>query len=655
MSGEVLGSVADSSPHPDSPPRGERESERERPRGASGRIFPAGTPKTLACLILLMLLGGAFRFWGLEKTGPYFIDQGDYMLEARWFYEVTLNLRDALPRWLHEFPTDFPGEVKQIFSRSEGHPMIMGRPLHSLLAAVPMFFVGYEPYLGNFVSALFGVLSIPLVYFLYRTLYGRPGALMAAGLLAVLGIHVHYSRNSFPETDSTFFLLLSLVFYAKSRQEVPDRKNLGRLLLSGFFWGLAIAANDRWITSVAALWIMEVHLWLWERRVAFRQVLGRWISLHAAILIPLLVLELPYLVLRLGAAMQGKGMPFPGYSEILAKHFLIAHAMAAARFIKVLPMTGFRLEDLLILPDICIRFNGFLSAGLLTAGLLLLIHRRRFADLLLLFCFFVPVLHLHLQIYHCMRHYSFTFPLIALISARAIVELGSEQTTVRSGKGQGSGIGRFWRVLFFLAMIAGLGASLRAAVFPFGYPEASRFIADKGWKVLSTNDRVSQSYLGSSLCRPSPASREELVQCWQEGYRHLEVDFLPVIWRLLEEVGIQHERDSQRLAIVKEITGSTDPLATIPNPGSVLRHITFEVLFHYRDAFAVAEKIREAGGDSIRIYAIPDPMSPHPDPPQGGEGRREGAPRRGEATTSRGRACPARPDPVMGAASGAPA
>ena len=584
-----------------SPRRGEKET--------LASTHPGFAAKTASCLILLMLLGAAFRFWGLDKTGPTFIDQGDYMLEARWFHEVALNLWGVLPRWLHVFPPDFAGEVKQILSQSEGHPMIMGRPLHDLLAAVPMFFVGYEPYLGNFVSALFGVLSIPLVYFLYRTLYGRPGALMAAGLLAVLGIHVHYSRNFFPEADSTFFLLLSLIFYAKSRRKLPDGKNTGRLLLSGLFWGLAIAANDRWITSVAALWIMEVHLWLSERRVPFRQVFRRWLSLNVAILVPLLAFELPYLLLRAGAALQGKGMPFPGYFEILSKHFLIAHAMAAARFIKVLPVTGFRLEDLLILPDICVRFNGFLLTGLLVSGLILLVKRRRFPDLLLLACFLVPIIHLHLQIYHCMRHYSIVFPLIAVISARAIVELGSSRAVDRTGAGQGTRIRPFWRVLFVLAMIAGIGSSLKASRFPFGYPEASRFIAGKGWKVLCTNDRVFQSYLGSTLCRPIPATQEELAQAWREGYRHLVVDFLPVIWKHMGEIGIQHEQDSLRLAVVNEIAESTHPLATIPNPGSVLRDVTFEVLFHYRDAFTIAEKIREAGGHAIRIYAIPDPES----------------------------------------------
>lgn len=563
--------------------------------------------KTLAGLALLVLLGAVFRFYGIHETGPCFIDHGDYMLEARWLYESFLNLVDAVPQWIRESPDDLAEEFKRILSQTQGHPIIMGRPLHNLLIAIPMFLFGYDPGMGNVVSAFFGLLSIPLVYLLYRRLYGERGALMATAFFAFLGVHVHYSRSSFPEADSTFFLLLSLLFYVRSREELPEKNSLRYVCLSGIAWGLAITASDRWLGTLIVLWILEGHLWLCERKVSFRGACRRFVFLNLMVLAPLAAFELPYIVLRFAAGIAGKGMPFKSYLEILVQHSAIAQAMTAARFIKVLPVSGFRFSDLAFFPDFCIHYNGYLYTGLFAAGLFLLIRRRKFADILLLVCVLVPVFMLQLPVFHCMRHYSITFPLMAMICARALVMLGEgKEKNVAAGPSGPGRPGRFLILLFVVTLATGIAASWKAQRFPFGYDEAGRFLSEKGWKVLATNERIFQSYLGTGQCRPSPATEEELARDWNDGFQYLVVDFLPVIWDLLDEVGLEHERDEQRLIMVKQITHGNPPIAVFPNPGTAMRDNLFEALFNYRDASFTAARIREAEADTLRIYVIPE-------------------------------------------------
>ena len=188
----------------------------------SGRL--SNNQKVLAGLLLLMVLGGLLRFSGLEKTGPFFVDQGAYMLGAWWYSEVASLMAEALPHWIESPPEQLGSELLRLFRRAEGQSMVMGRPFHELLGAIPISVAGYQPYRGNMVSAFFGILSVPALLLLYRKLYGPRGSLAATALLALMGIHVYYSRNFFPEADSTFFLLLSFIFYMKSREKAPEAR-----------------------------------------------------------------------------------------------------------------------------------------------------------------------------------------------------------------------------------------------------------------------------------------------------------------------------------------------------------------------------------------------------------------------------------------------
>ena len=596
----------------------------------SGRL--SGNQKVLAGLVLLMVLGGLLRFSGLEKTGPFFVDQGDYMLGAWWYSEIIPLMAESLPLWIQSPPEQFGPELLRLFRQAEGQPMVMGRPFHNLLGAIPMFFADYRPYTGNMVSAFFGILSLPALFLLYRKLYGPRGSLAAAALLALMGIHVYYSRNFFPEADSTFFLLLSCIFYMKSREKAPEARTadwaalraLFWIALCGFFWGLAVTVSDRWLAMLIIFWILEAHLLLTEAPpwiekpapkkfsrlpIRFLWILVRLGTLHAFVLIPIFAFGLPYVLLRVLLWRECITMPFPGYLQLLGKHFIIAQAAAAARFMDSVPVSGFKLSDLLIFPDINLRFNGIFYTVFLLLGIVRSLWRRHLGDLVVLSCLFVPIVYLQLQVYHCTRHYSITFPIIAILVARGL--FADKPFEKKPG-----GSDNTWRerwpqavvtVLLLVTLASGISSSIKAGRYSFGYPEASDYLEGLNAKVLATSGDIFMSYLGKHKCKAIPTSEQQLSAYREEGYRYLVVDYIPAIWELLREVGLKNEEHSQRLAIVKRITEQSDPIAEFPNPGAATPSLTFEVLFHYRDAFTVAERIRSAGGDTIRIYELPEP------------------------------------------------
>lgn len=85
------------------------------------------------------------------------------------------------------------------------------------------------------LSALFGALAIPALYFFARPLYGHVVAIIAAALLAAYHFHVHYSRIGLNNiADPTMMVLtLTAFFYGY------NKRSLLGFALAGVFMGLA--------------------------------------------------------------------------------------------------------------------------------------------------------------------------------------------------------------------------------------------------------------------------------------------------------------------------------------------------------------------------------------------------------------------------------
>ena len=78
-------------------------------------------------LVLMMLLGSLLRFQGLTRTGPYFIDQGNYMLGGWWYHDTIRLVLQSIPHWIQNPPEAFSVALSDIFQQAEGdswmHPL----------------------------------------------------------------------------------------------------------------------------------------------------------------------------------------------------------------------------------------------------------------------------------------------------------------------------------------------------------------------------------------------------------------------------------------------------------------------------------------------------------------------------------------------------
>lgn len=98
-------------------------------------------------------------------------------------------------------------------------------------------------YTGRALSALWGALTVALLAFLGRKLYGERVGLLAAALLAAAVLHLQNSHFATPDVALTFLVLLALTLLVRANDSGSTRDTL----LGGFVIGLAVA------TKVSAL------------------------------------------------------------------------------------------------------------------------------------------------------------------------------------------------------------------------------------------------------------------------------------------------------------------------------------------------------------------------------------------------------------------
>lgn len=107
---------------------------------------------------------------------------------------------------------------------------------------------------ARIVITLFDVMSVLLVYLIGQKLFNRKVGLVAAGLLAVIPIHVEVSRVIRPDIQMTFFILLVFWFCLSMIERQTNRS----YILAGFALGLAIVS--KYPAAVALFLIGVAHL-----------------------------------------------------------------------------------------------------------------------------------------------------------------------------------------------------------------------------------------------------------------------------------------------------------------------------------------------------------------------------------------------------------
>lgn len=114
--------------------------------------------------------------------------------------------------------SSFPDFIQEIL-QDWVHP-----PLYHFLARGWIYLFGLSDLSARFISMTFGVISIPLLYWLGKQIAGSKTGLIAAALLALSPIHIFHSQYGRHYSLFVFFVILSMAGFLKVYDQPSNRK-----------------------------------------------------------------------------------------------------------------------------------------------------------------------------------------------------------------------------------------------------------------------------------------------------------------------------------------------------------------------------------------------------------------------------------------------
>lgn len=140
-------------------------------------------------------------------------------------------------------------------------------PLVSYQILLAWRFLGENLWGPRLINIVFGILSIPAMYFIGRILFKDSTlALFSAFLLAVMPLAVFFSRNLQPESPALFFMILGSLFYLKFLSSFKRRN----LTLGGLMFVIAWLYKLSFLVGVAPfLFCIPLKAFRKEGRSAF--------------------------------------------------------------------------------------------------------------------------------------------------------------------------------------------------------------------------------------------------------------------------------------------------------------------------------------------------------------------------------------------------
>lgn len=450
-------------------------------------------------LISILLLNSFLCFYNLDKRSLLDWDEAYYL-------SIVKTWRSATDWIVYKF-----FNTNAISSGFSDYVMENGGAINTFakdgfLAIVFLFsyFLGLHDVTILWVSGVFGILTVWLIYLIGKEIFGKAAGLLSCGILSLSVYHLHYSRSGFPQSTSVFFLYLALFLYIISYRRKYDIKTGGRLLFfSGISLGYAFTCHYNLLFMLPIFIFFEItNKFAYGNKVIFGDLAKRILLLFLGIMIPISLWgglsELTRYILYLNPsykeAIQGTlGIgKFATYFDRILDFLPLQFLKSTSKSDVISQVSQF---DLLFYIKILLEWEGSLIVSLLAIGLLYLIYRqirfRNFYEFIILTFFLLPFLFWSLNSWQLSRSFIMAIPAMTLI-------IGGSLAQVLEGKIKKDGSKAFAIVIFLLFFaLQAQDRLVREVSYISGYPVAIKFMQEHlGVRHLSSQFTISRSFVG---------------------------------------------------------------------------------------------------------------------------------------------------------------
>ncbi len=354
-----------------------------------------GNKKTVLMLFFVLLVGAGLRVVHFDSIQPVNSDEAMYLRQGRFIATLTQyvcgkdvpvinNSKSGI--WRHVRKEDW-----------------YDKPcwLHSFLLAVGMLIFGVKAGAGAIVVSFFSLAAVLLVYKICGKIFGSQAAVVSAGLLAVSGYWMIYSRSFWAEADAVFFVVAS--FYLILNARLMVRRRWMMLLLAGAVGALSVLCHYR-LLYIGLPLCLAVFVMLENPR---EKVAGAfWVGLGYAgmILIAAGVLRLAFVLMKVD-------IPFSGLIGAWMERYLPGDQGGEGA-----SQTGFQPLNIIAFLYYLLRNNGWCTGLLCFLGLLFgFSNGQNRKQTLALVCFImVPLLVLSFQVWVVERAGSLMIPFVCI-------------------------------------------------------------------------------------------------------------------------------------------------------------------------------------------------------------------------------------------------
>lgn len=519
---------------------------------------------TYLFLVLIILLACFLRFYKITSKGVFLTDEGNYLQESQFIVSGVKSVCGNK-------------DLDNIRSKTKGVALRHSKPTHTLLISSLALLQGkVKEYTACLISAIFGVLSIILLFIIAKDIFNENIALLSALFLAISQYHTMYSREGLAEVDSVFFFLLSFYFYLKSCK--TDSKNkLFSLAICGFLTGIAYTCNYRLFIMPLFLWIYEICYFISNKSVFTKDTLNRIFILNISMLLPILLFELPYHLVLLVFRRNDVVLPFLTYFEQLFKHLFFYGSKSNLNF-----------KDILTYPYLIWHLEGPVIFTLLILGIILMFKKISLNKFYLSIQFLIPLVFFSLFEENNARHLAISLPAMALISGYAFYCL---KPILKKNTD---------KILLILILFIGIYKCYPLLHLKSGFNKAYNFLGNK--KHISTHWWVSTFFVDHSLVADfrNIKDKADLKKAYQQGFRYLLVD----IMKYFKNPWPNWLGDKSKVLI--DIESKCSPVfTTFDNRGTHLQ-IWFEHNINFKKTRHYFNNIPEEEKKYIKIYDLKD-------------------------------------------------